>query len=98
MVGDQITCKVEIYNNRLLDCNNKFKDILVSEHSVWKEYEEALHDVCDKIVVGKHGGSGAPLAYGEFFIESYEQRLISLLDYYFHLIRIYNILYLDLNL
>lgn len=78
-------CKVEIYNNRLLDCNNKFKDILVSEHSVWKEYEEALHDVCDKIVVGKHGGSGAPLAYGEFFIESYEQRLISLLDYYFTL-------------
>ena len=78
-------CKVEIYNNRLLDCSNEFKDILIAEHCAWKEYEEALHDVCDKIVVGKHGGSGAPLAYGEFFIESYEQRLISLLDYYFTL-------------
>ena len=55
----------------------------MSEHSVWIEYEKALHDVCDKIVVGKHGGSGAPIAYGDFFIESYEQRLISLLYYYF---------------
>lgn len=79
-------CKVEIYNNRLLDCNNMFKDILVSEHSVWKEYEEALYDICDKLVVGKHGGSGAPMAYGDFFIESYEQRLLSFLDYYFTLI------------
>ena len=78
-------CKVEIYNNRLLDCSNEFKDILIAEHCAWKEYEEALHDICDKLVVGKHGGSGAPLAYGEFFIESYEQRLISLLDYYFTL-------------
>ena len=43
-------CKVEIYNNRLLDCNNKFKDILASEHCAWKEYEETLYDVCDKIV------------------------------------------------
>ena len=76
-------CKVEIYNNRLLDCSNEFKDILIAEHCAWKKYEEALHDVCDKIVVGKHGGSGAPIAYGDFFIESYEQRLISLLDYYF---------------
>ena len=58
---------------------------LGSQHCAWKEYEEALHDICDKLVVGKHGGSGAPLAYGEFFIESYEQRLISLLDYYFTL-------------
>ena len=76
-------CKVEFYNYRLLDCNNEFKDILASEHCAWKEYEETLYDVCDKIVVGKHGGSGAPMAYGDFFIESYEQRLISLLDYYF---------------
>ena len=74
-------CKVEFYNYRLLDCNNEFKDILASEHCAWKEYEETLYDVCDKIVVGKHGGSGAPMAYGDFFIESYEQRLISLLDY-----------------
>lgn len=75
--------EVEIYNNRLLDCSNEFKDILIAEHCAWKEYEEALHDVCDKVIIGKDGGSGAPMAYSEFFIESYEQRLISLLDYYF---------------
>ena len=75
--------EVEIYNNRLLDCSNEFKDILIAEHCAWKKYEEALHDVCDKVIIGKDGGSGAPMAYGEFFIESYEQRLISLLDYYF---------------
>ena len=77
--------KVEIYNHRLLDCSNEFKDILIAEHCAWKEYEEALHDVCDKVIIGKDGGSGAPMAYGEFFIESYEQRLISLTDYYFTL-------------
>lgn len=75
--------KVEIYNHRLLDCSNEFKDILIAEHCAWKEYEKALHDVCDKIVVGKHGGSGAPITYADFFIESYEQRLLSFLDYYF---------------
>lgn len=77
--------KAEIYNGRLLDCNSKFKDILISEHRTWKQYEEALRDVCDKIVIGKNGGSRAPMTYGDFFIESYEQRLISFLDYYFTL-------------
>lgn len=79
-------CKMVFYNYRLLNCNSKFKDILVSEHCVWEEYEKALEDVFDKIVVGKHRGSGTPMAYGDFFIESYEQRLISFLDYYFTLV------------
>lgn len=77
--------KVEIYNNRLLDCSNSFKNLFVSEQCVWEEYEKALHDICDKIIVGKNGGSVSPIIYSEFFIESYEQRLISLLDCYFTL-------------
>lgn len=77
--------KVEIYNNRLLDCSNSFKNLFVSEQCVWKEYEKALHDICDKIIVGKNGGSASPMIYSGFFIESYEQRLISLLDCYFTL-------------
>ena len=77
--------KVEIYNNRLLDCSNSFKKLFVSEQCVWKEYEKALHDICDKIIVGKNGGSASPMIYSGLFIESYEQRLISLLDCYFTL-------------